>query len=170
MFVPAANRSGWIKYVNHLFSLELKLIFLIVLITIDWLECSASKHQLPYIQPNLTLSMVLFLLPLSQCGAHIFVGTTQPAFSAPSYLIYISPCGTYQRPISLSSPFTHCPSALQTFAIFERALVGSQRGAMVGKAHLLDHAAHEVPLPLFGLGYGWACTFRGAPLPHVGQA
>ena len=24
---------------------------------------------------------------------------------------------------------------------------------MVGKTHLLDYAAHEVPLPLFGLGY-----------------
>ena len=41
---------------------------------------------------------------------------------------------------------------------------------MVGKTHLLDFAAHEVPLPLFGLGYDWACTFRGAPLPPLGQA
>jgi hypothetical protein len=135
-----------------------------------WLECSASKHQLPYIQPTLTLSTVLFFLPLSHCDTHIFVGTAQPAFSAPRHLIYISPCGMYHHPISLSTPLTHCPSALQTFAIFERALGGSQRGAMVGKAHLLDHAAHEVPLPLFGLGYGWACTFRGAPLPLLGQA
>jgi hypothetical protein len=47
----------------------------------------------------------------------------------------------------------------------KRAL-GSQREAMVGKAHqVLDYAALEVPLPLFGLGHDWACTFRGAPLP-----
>jgi len=39
--------------------------------------------------------------------------------------------------------------------------MGSQR---------LDYATHEVPLPLFGLGHDWACTFRGAPLPHCGQA
>jgi hypothetical protein len=48
--------------------------------------------------------------------------------------------------------------------------MGSECGAMVGKAHLLDYAAHEVPLPLFGLGYDWVCTFRGAPLPRLGQA
>jgi len=48
--------------------------------------------------------------------------------------------------------------------------MGSECGAMVGKAQLLDYAAHEVPLPLFGLGYDWACTFRGAPLPRLGQA
>ena len=41
---------------------------------------------------------------------------------------------------------------------------------MVGKTHLLDFAAYEVPLPLFGLGYDWACTFCGAPLPPLGQA
>jgi hypothetical protein len=35
---------------------------------------------------------------------------------------------------------------------------------------ILDYAAHEVPLLLFGLGHDWACTFRGAPLPHCGQA
>ena len=47
---------------------------------------------------------------------------------------------------------------------------GSQCGAMVSKAHLLEYTAHEVPLPSFGLGYDWACTFRGAPLPRLGQA
>ena len=41
---------------------------------------------------------------------------------------------------------------------------------MVGKTHLLDYIAHEVPLPLFGLGHDWACTFRGAPLPLLGKA
>ena len=35
---------------------------------------------------------------------------------------------------------------------------------------LLIYIAHEVPLPLFGLGYDWACIFRGAPLPLLGQA
>ena len=44
-------------------------------------------------------------------------------------------------------------------------------GTMVGKMHLVDYIAHEVPLPLFGLGYDWACIFRGAPLPlSTGQA
>jgi len=42
----------------------------------------------------------------------------------------------------------------------------SQHGAMVDKAYLLDYATHEVPLPLFGLGHDWTCTFRGAPLPQ----
>jgi len=36
--------------------------------------------------------------------------------------------------------------------------------------HLVDYATHEVPLPLFGLGHDWACTFSGAPLPCCGQA
>jgi len=45
--------------------------------------------------------------------------------------------------------------------------VGSQRGAMVGKEHLLDY---EVPLPFVGLGHDWACTFREAPLPQCGQS
>ena len=40
----------------------------------------------------------------------------------------------------------------------------------VGKAHLLDYTAHEVPLPLFGLGRGWACMFREAPLPPLGAS
>jgi len=40
---------------------------------------------------------------------------------------------------------------------------------MVGKTHLIDFIAHEVPLPLFGLGYDWACIFRGAPLPLGGK-
>jgi hypothetical protein len=39
---------------------------------------------------------------------------------------------------------------------------------MVGKTHLLESTAHEVPLPLFGLGYDGACTLRGAPLPLLG--
>jgi len=47
---------------------------------------------------------------------------------------------------------------------------GSQCGAIVSKAHLPEYTAHEVPLPSFGLGYDWACTFRGAPLPRLGQA
>ena len=46
----------------------------------------------------------------------------------------------------------------------------SQRAVMVNKVHLLDYAAHEVPLLLFGLDHDWACTFRGAPLPLCGQA
>ena len=58
----------------------------------------------------------------------------------------------------------------KTLATFERVVVDSQRGTMVGKTRLLDYIAHEVPLPLFGLGYDWACTFRGAPLPLLGQA
>jgi hypothetical protein len=58
-----------------------------------------------------------------------------------------------------------CSSAL---SIFERAVVSSQCGATVGKTHLLDYPTHEVPLPLFGLGYDRACTFRGAPLPLLG--
>jgi hypothetical protein len=77
----------------------------------------------------------------------------------------------YHHPLSLR-PLHSCP-ALQhsnTRRIFERAVVGSQCRAMVGKAHLLDYPTHEVPLPLFGLGYDWACTFRGAPLPLLGQA
>ena len=67
-------------------------------------------------------------------------------------------------------PLTTRPSALPHSPSVERAVVSSQRVAMVGKAHLLDYATHEVPLPLFGLGYDWACTFRGAPLTHCGQA
>jgi len=39
----------------------------------------------------------------------------------------------------------------------------------VFQVHLVDYATHEVPLPLFGLGHDWVCTFRGAPLPF-GQA
>jgi len=46
--------------------------------------------------------------------------------------------------------------------------VGSQCKATVGKTHLLDYPAHEVPLLSFGLGYEWACIFRGAPLPLLG--
>ena len=46
----------------------------------------------------------------------------------------------------------------------------NRRGAMADKARPLDYATHEVPLPLFGLGHDRACIFRGAPLPHCGQA
>lgn len=49
-------------------------------------------------------------------------------------------------------------------------MVGCQCKTMVGKVHPLDYTAHEVPLPLFGLGYDRACTFGGAPLPLRGQA
>ena len=49
------------------------------------------------------------------------------------------------------------------------AIVESQCGAMVSKAHL-DYAMHEVPLPLFGFGHDWVCIFREAPLPQCGQA
>ena len=40
--------------------------------------------------------------------------------------------------------------------------------ALVSKV-LLDYATHEVPLPLFGFGHDWACTFREAPLPTLGK-
>jgi len=58
------------------------------------------------------------------------------------------------------------PPALLHSPFVEKAVVGSRCGAIVGKAHqVLDYVAHEVPLPLFGLGHDWASTFRGAPLP-----
>ncbi len=67
-------------------------------------------------------------------------------------------------------PLTSRPSALPHSPPVDRAVVGNQRRSMVDKVHLLDYATHEVPLPLFGLGHDWACTFCGAPLPHCGQA
>ena len=82
----------------------------------------------------------------------------------------ISVCGMYQHLISSSiaiyiPPFSnpnlrHLPKMLP--------LVVSV-GTRVGKTHL-DYIAHEVPLPLFGFGHDWACTFHGAPLPLLGQA
>ena len=68
------------------------------------------------------------------------------------------------------SPLIHRPSALQTLAFFYRAVLAISVVSVVGKAHLLGYTAHEVPLPLFGLGHDWACTFRGAPLPLRGHA
>jgi len=75
--------------------------------------------------------------------------------------IILYPFALFIHPLSFSTPI---------LSIFENAVVGSQCGAMVGKTHLFEYTAHEVPLPLFGLGYDWACTFRGAPLPRLGQA
>jgi len=80
-------------------------------------------------------------------------------------MVYIT---FYHLPIP-SSTVIHI-SSFSTLAIFEMVVGGSQCGAMVSKAHLLEYTAHEVPLPSFGLGYDWACTFRGAPLPRLGQA
>jgi len=61
-------------------------------------------------------------------------------------------------------PFISHPSALSK---------GSSKVVSVGlwsvRRIFFDYTAHEVPLPLFGLGYDGACTFRGAPLPHVGK-
>ena len=51
----------------------------------------------------------------------------------------------------------------------EGAVLCGQRVLVVGKTHLFDYTAHEVPLPIFGLGHDWACAFRGAPLPLWGQ-
>ena len=71
----------------------------------------------------------------------------------------------------LSLPLTSRSSALPHSPPVDsrRAVVGSQRGAMVDKGHLIDYTTHEVPLPLFGLGHDRACTFCGAPLPLVGK-
>ena len=78
-------------------------------------------------------------------------------------MVYIT---FYHLPIP-SSTVIH----ISSFSTLAKMVVGgSQCGAMVSKAHLLEYTAHEVPLPLFGLGYGGACTFRGAPLPRLGQA
>ena len=72
----------------------------------------------------------------------------------------------------ISSSIVLYTSSFSTLAIFERIVGRSQWpqcGAMVGKTHLFEYTAHEVPLPLFGLGYDWACTFLGAPLPNWGK-
>jgi len=76
----------------------------------------------------------------------------------------------YMVPISLLFPslpllaLTSRPSALTYSPSVERAIV------VEPWSFFLDYATHEVPLPLFGLGHDWACTFRGAPLPLCGQA
>jgi len=89
---------------------------------------------------------------------------------APSKLL--NPHLIWYLSTSISSSAAIHISSISTSAIFEVIVGGSQCGAMVGKAHLLESTPHEVPLPLFGLGYDGTCTFRGAPLPcrSVGQA
>jgi len=54
-------------------------------------------------------------------------------------------------------PLTSRPSALPHSLSLERAVVGSQHGAM-GDKDFPDYATREVPLPLFGLGHDRACT------------
>ena len=65
-------------------------------------------------------------------------------------------------------PLTSRPSVLPHSPSVEKVVVGSQRGAMVDKVHFLGHATHSATV-LTRVGHDWACTFRGAPLPHCGQ-
>ena len=65
---------------------------------------------------------------------------------------------------TVSLQFSTSSSSLQSY----NSISGICR--MVDKAHLLDYATHEVPLPLFGLDHDWAHTFCGALLPHCAQA
>ena len=62
-------------------------------------------------------------------------------------------------------PLTSRPSVLPHSPSVEKVVVGSQRGAMVDKVHLLGYATHGVPLPLFGLGHDWACRLWSASTP-----
>ena len=64
------------------------------------------------------------------------------------------PCGVYvnRPPISFSS--SRVVALSQVFAV-------SQHGLWSGAP-----ATHELPLPFFGLGHDWTCTFR-APLPQL---
>jgi len=83
----------------------------------------------------------IFLLPII-----LYIATQRPVFSSTSRLHSTCPPFTILIP---RPPVPHLD---------------------VVHAHLVDYATHEVPLPLFGLGHDWACTFSGAPLPRCGQA
>jgi len=94
-------------------------------------------------------------------------------FALSKYSIHISLCEIYgiYHPLNFSSSSADVSSlSIPTFAVFDVAILSSRCESVVGKTHLLDYTTHEVPLPLFGLGHDWACTFRGAPLPPRRQA
>ena len=132
---------------------------------------------------------VSFVL-ITQYDIHTFVATTRPPRRKLSTLTNSSSKPPAVRSVQVTQFASYiCQWCLSPFYFFlqhhshpilqqslrlrkgRRIVVGdSQCEAMVGKTHLLESTAHEVPLPLFGLGYDRACTFRGAPLPRVGQA
>jgi len=86
------------------------------------------------------------------------------------YLIYVN--GIYR--LSISSSSTIHISFVSTLSVFERVVGLSSEIVSVGlwsvRRIFSNLLRMKVPLPLFGLGHDGACTFRGAPLPRVGQA
>ena len=151
--------------------LESQLIHLIVVCVV-----SNGSPVLPHVQPHLALSKVRLFPVLTQRDIHIFSGeshrsgyaredrsTTVPrsSFRLADYMVCV-------RILSLASQLTSHLSAPILPTVIRTARVGSECKVMEGRTHLLDYTTHEVPLPLFGLGHDWACTFRGAPLPLRG--
>ena len=122
---------------------------------------------------------VSFVL-ITQYDIHTFVATTRPPRRKLSTLTNSSSKHPAVRSVQVTQFASYiCQWYLSPFYFQQslrlrkgrRIVVGdSQCEAMVGKTHLLESTAHEVPLPLFGLGYDRACTFRGAPLPRSGAS
>jgi len=153
---------------TSLFSLQLKSIRLIVLITINkWNGRLNDQYPVDTQRfvPFPWITQRVFIISLATIRFSSRVICLAAILSSPFLIYPVLRNMVFITPLFLPLPrFNSRPSEIPTFAIFEKAAVGSQCGTMVGKTHLVDlHRAWSAAAlirsrPWLGMHIPWSAS------------